>query len=101
MVSLSQDQGVLVNNGEKASGTKTRKILKTQISNQTGVTSQGRWILMVYDKNSAYTWIHLVKKFRGRVENTAYIGKGKFVQLVYKKVRALLSHGWALLQVMD
>lgn len=41
---------------------------------------------MGYDKNSAYTWIHLGKKFLGRVENTAFIGKGKLVQLVYKKV---------------
>jgi len=41
---------------------------------------------MGYDKNSAYTWTRLVQKFLGRVENTAFIEKGKLVPLVYKKV---------------
>jgi len=41
---------------------------------------------MGYVKNSAYTWIHLVQEFLGRLENTAFIGEGKLVQLDYKKV---------------
>lgn len=86
MVFLNQDQGVHIRNGVKDSGIKTQKILKTQTWNQTEVTFQGKWAHMEYDKNSVYTLTLLENKFPGRVENTAFIEKGKLVQLVYKKV---------------